>query len=207
MQNIIEIKNPVVKNIVSHLRDTNNRGYLFRKYIKEIGKLLLYEALENEKMINKNINTWIREGSFPFLDEENIVVITILRAGLPMLEGILEILHSSPAGFIAMKRDEKTLEIHTYYIRLPDIEEKTVIIADPMVATGGSLDAALNILKEKNPKKIISLNVIGAPEGLDRISKNHPDVNVYIAQIDKKLNKDGFIIPGLGDAGDRAFNT
>ncbi len=207
MQNIIEVNNPVVKNIVSHLRDINTRGFQFRKYIKEIGKLLLFEALKNEEMINKNIDIWIGGGEFPFLDEENIVITTILRAGLPMQEGILEILQNSPAGFLAMKRDEETLKIHTYYVRLPNIKDKTVILADPMVATGGSLDTALNILKEKKPKKIISLNVIGAPEGLKRISTNHPDVNVYIAQIDEKLNKDGYIIPGLGDAGDRAYNT
>ncbi len=207
MQNIIEVNNPVVKNIVSHLRDINTKGYQFRKYVKELGKLLLFEALKNEKMIEKDINIWVGGGKFPFLDEENIVVVTILRAGLPMLDGILEILQESPAGFLAMKRDEETLEIHTYYVRLPDIKGKKVIIADPMVATGGSLDTALNILKEKKPEKIISLNIIGAPEGLKRISENHPDVNVYIAQIDEKLNKDGYIIPGLGDAGDRAFNT
>ncbi|RMA97275.1 uracil phosphoribosyltransferase [Hydrogenothermus marinus] len=207
MNNIFESKSPLIKHLVSNLRDKNLKGYNFRKYVREIAQLLLFEALKEEKLINKEIETWIGKGNFPFLDEENFVITTILRAGLPMLDGILEIFQNAPAGFLAIKRDEKTLESHVYYIRLPDLKGKTVIITDPMVATGGSLDSALNILKKENPKKIISLNIIGAPEGLKLISEKHPDVNVYIAQIDKKLNNNGYIIPGIGDAGDRAFNT
>ncbi len=207
MQNINKVKNPVIQHIVSMLRDISVQGDLFRSYVSELARLLLYEALKDENLHMKKINTWIGEKEFPVLNEKNLIPIAILRAGLPMLEGVLKILKNSPAGFLAIKRDEKTLKSTVYYVRLPDIEGKTVIIVDPMVATGGSLDDAIKIVKERKPKKIITLNIIAAPEGIERISKNHPDVKVYIAQIDEKLNKDGFIIPGLGDAGDRAFNT
>jgi uracil phosphoribosyltransferase len=207
MQNIKEINNPVVKHIISNLRDVNIKGEIFRDYLKQLSKVLLYEALKEEKLIEKDINTWTGEARFPFLDEEKIAVVTILRAGLPMMDGVLEVLKTSPAGFLAIKRNEETLESHVYYVRLPDLNGKTVIITDPMVATGGSLDAAIEIIKNENPAKIISLNAVGAPEGLKKISEKHPDVKIYIAQIDERLNNKGYIIPGIGDAGDRAFNT
>jgi uracil phosphoribosyltransferase len=123
-----------------------------------------------------------------------------------MLDGLLELFKNAKSGFLAIKRNEKTFESVLYYDRVPPLEEKTAIIIDPMVATGGSLDYALRVIKEKNPKKIISLNIIGAPVGLEKIEKNHPDIKLYIAQIDERLEK-GYIIPGIGDAGDRAFNT
>ncbi len=207
MDNIIEVNHPLLKNLVSKLRDINTKSYDFRKYLSEIGRILLVEALKNEKLTKKEIKIWIGKGEFPVLEENRYVFIPILRAGLPMLDGVQEMIPDSSTGFLALKRDEKTLESVLYYDRVPPLDKKTAIILDPMVATGGSLDYAVRVIKEKNPEKIISLNVIGAPEGLKRINKNHPDVIVYIAQIDERLNDNGYIIPGIGDAGDRAFNT
>ncbi len=207
MDNIVEIKHPLAKNLLTKLRDINTTSYLFRKYLSEIAKILLFEALKEEKLLEKEIEIWIGKEKFPVLDEESFVFIPILRAGLPMLDGVFEILNNAQAGFLALKRDEETLKSILYYDRVPPLEGKTAVILDPMVATGGSLDYALSVVKEKNPKRIVSLNVVGAPEGLKKISEKHPDVKVFIVSIDKGLNNKGFIIPGLGDAGDRAFNT
>ncbi len=207
MDNVFHIDHPLLKNLITKLRDINTEGYFFRKFLSEVGRILLVEALKEEKTVEIEINTWIGNSKFPALQEERYVFIPILRAGLPMLEGVSEMLPHSKAGFLALKRDEETLESHLYYDRVPDLTGCTAIILDPMVATGGSLDYAVRVIKQKNPDKIISLNVIGAPEGLSRVSSNHPDIKIYIAQIDKGLNDKGYIVPGIGDAGDRAYNT
>ncbi|WP_457621686.1 uracil phosphoribosyltransferase [Persephonella sp.] len=207
MENIIQVKNSVLTNIVTKLRDTNTDNYLFRKYISEAGRILLLEALKDEKPVNKKIKIWVGEYEFPQIEEGKFVFIPIMRAGLPMLDGVFEIMKNAKAGFLAIKRDEKTLKSKLYYDRVPPLDGKTAVILDPMVATGGSLDYAVEVIKKKNPEKIISLNIIGAPEGLKRIAEKHPDIRVYIAQIDERLNDQGYIIPGIGDAGDRAFNT
>ncbi len=207
MENVIEVNHPVIKSLVTELRDINTKSYVFRKTLNEIARILFIEAMRNEKLINREVEIWIGKGKFPVIDEEKYVFIPILRAGLPMLGGIFEVLKNAQAGFIALKRNEETLESVLYYDRVPPLKNKTAIILDPMVATGGSLDYAIRVIKEKNPERIISLNVVGVPQGLSKISKKHPDVKVYIAQIDEKLNDKGYIIPGIGDAGDRAFNT
>ena len=141
------------------------------------------------------------------MDEENLVVVTVLRAGMPMLEAVMETLPHVTGGFLAIKRDETTHESVLYYDRLPDCKNKKVIIVDVMLATGGSLCDAIEIIKSKDPSAIVSLNIIGAPEGLKRVQKGHPDVDVFISKVDEKLNEKMFIIPGLGDAGDREYNT
>ncbi len=207
MKNIIHVEHPLLKNLITKLRNINTSPYDFRKYLSEVGRILLVEALENEKTTLKEVEIWVGKGKFPALEEERYVFIPILRAGLPMLDGVLEMMPLSQSGFLAIKRDEKNLKSVLYYNRVPPLKGKTAVILDPMVATGGSLDYAVKTVKQKNPERIISLNVIGAPEGLQKISENHPDVTVYIAQIDEKLNDRGYIIPGIGDAGDRAFNT
>ncbi len=207
MDNITEVQHPVVKSILTKLRDKNTPPYLFRRYLSEIGRALLLEALKEEKTEEKEVDIWIGKYKFPVIEEEKFVFIPILRAGLPMLDGVFEVLNNAKAGFLALKRNEETLESILYYDRVPNLNGKTAIILDPMVATGGSLDYAISVIKEKKPEKILSLNVVGAPEGLKRISEKHPDVKLFIASIDKGLNQNGYIIPGLGDAGDRAFNT
>ena len=207
MKNVIEVNHPLLKNLVTRLRDINTKPYNFREFISEIARILLFEALKNEPLVEKEIDIWIGRDKFSVLQEEKYVFIPILRAGLPMLDGVLKVMPEAVSGFLAIKRNEETLESVLYYDRVPQLDRKTAIILDPMVATGGSLDYAISVIKEKNPEKIISLNIVGAPEGLRRVSQNHPDVTIYIAQIDEKLNDKGYIIPGLGDAGDRAYNT
>jgi len=207
MKNIIQINHPAVKNLVTKLRDISTEPPVFRKTLSQVVVFLLYEALKNEKTEMKEIKIWIGKGDFPVIREEKFVFIPILRAGLPMLEGALQVLPQAQSGFLAIKRNEETLESKVYYDRVPNLKGKTAIILDPMVATGGSLINAITVVKQKSPESIISLNVVGAPEGIRNVSEKHPDVRVYIAQIDETLDSNGYIIPGLGDAGDRAYNT
>lgn len=201
------INNSLIFNYISKIRNINLESFLFRKYISEIAKNLAMSAFEKEEMIIKKTPTWMGEQDFLFLDEEKYVFIPILRAALPMLDGVLEMMPSAKAGFLALRRDEDTFESKLFYDRVPNLEGKIAVLLDPMVATGGSLDYAINIIKSKNPLKIISFNIIGSPEGLDFVSSKHKDVDIYIAQIDKELNDKKYILPGIGDAGDRAYNT
>ena len=207
MQNVHESTHPLIKDLVNKIRDVNLDSNLFRKYVGAIAKILLFEALNNENLEIREIETWIGKKEFGFLPEENYVFIPILRAGLPMLDGIIEIMPLAKAGFLAMKRDETTFKSILYYKRVPELRGKTAIILDPMVATGGSLHDAVEEIKKEKPKKIVTLNIVGVKEGLYYVSKSHPDIEIYIAQIDEKLNDQKYIIPGIGDAGDRAYNT
>lgn len=201
------INNSLIFNYISKIRNINLESFLFRKYISEIAKILAMSAFEKEEMIIKKTPTWMGEQDFLFLDEEKYVFIPILRAALPMLDGVLEILPNSKAGFLALRRDEDTFESKLFYDRVPNLEGKIAVLLDPMVATGGSLDYAINIIKSKSPLKIVSFNIIGSPEGLEFVNSRHKDVDIYIAQIDKELNDKKYILPGIGDAGDRAYNT
>ncbi|MCK5110572.1 MAG: uracil phosphoribosyltransferase [Arcobacteraceae bacterium] len=204
---IYELSNPVTKNLITKLRDQKTDAIAFRHTIAELTKQLVYEALKDFPYIEKTITTWQGDKSFKALDETNIIVATVLRAGMPMLDSVIELLPQSTAGFLAMKRDETTHKSVLYYDRLPDCEGKTVLLVDPMLATGGSMCDAIEVIKTKNPSKIITLNIIGSPEGLKVVEETHHEIDIYIAQIDEKLNEDKFIIPGLGDAGDRSYNT
>jgi len=204
---IYELSNPVTKTLVTHLRDQRRDAIRFRHTIAELTKQLVYEALKDFPLIEKNISVWQGDGDFYTLDEENIMVVTVLRAGMPMLDSVMELLPEAKAGFLAMKRDETTHKSVLYYDRLPDCKGKTILLVDPMVATGGSMVDALNLIKTREPSRIITLNIIGSPEGLEVVNNAYPDVDIYIAQIDEKLNDDKYIIPGLGDAGDRSYNT
>lgn len=204
---IYELSNPLTKTLVTHLRDQRQDAVRFRRTISELTKQLVYEALKEFPLIDKKISAWQGEGVFGTIDEKNIVVVTVLRAGLPMLESAVDLLPECVAGFLAMKRDETTHKSVLYYDRLPDCEAKTVLLVDPMVATGGSMIDALTLIKSRGAAKIITLNIIGSPEGLSALHSAHEDVDIYIAQIDERLNDDKYIIPGLGDAGDRSYNT
>jgi len=204
---IYELSNPIIKTLVNHLRETKTDALRFRHIVQEIARLLSYEALKTETLEDQNITTWQGEQSFAFIKEEDLIFVTILRAGLPMIESVTALFPQASSGFLAMKRDENTHQSVLYYDRVPECKDKTVILVDPMVATGGSLCDAITVVKSKLPKKIISLNIIGSPEGMAILEQKHPDVDIYIAQIDDTLNKNMFIIPGLGDAGDRSYNT
>lgn len=204
---IHELSNPVAKTLLNHLRETKTDALRFRHIIQELAQLLAYEALKTETIEEQTITTWQGEQTFGFIKEEDLLFITILRAGLPMIESVTALFPKASSGFLAMKRDENTHQSILYYDRIPECKGKTVIIVDPMVATAGSLCDAISLIQAKSPKKIISLNIIGSPEGMAILEQKHPNVEVFIAQIDDKLNESKFIIPGLGDAGDRSYNT
>ncbi len=204
---VYESSHPLVKHLVNSIRDISIDAAQFRSRIAQIAQLLLYEALTEWKLAPKKIETWIGEKEFGFIDQKEIVFIPILRAGLPMMEGVSELLSEASVGFLAMKRDEETFKPHIFYERFPEIAGKIAILLDPMLATGGSLADAISVVKAKNPARILSLNIVAAPEGVEYVQRLHPNVDVHIAQIDSHLNERKYIIPGLGDAGDRAYNT
>ena len=204
---IQELSNPVIKTLVNHLRESKTDALRFRHIVQELARLLAYEALKSESLEVSEIETWQGKQTFGFMKEEDLLFVTVLRAGLPMIESLTALFPKSSSGFLAIKRDEKTHQAILYYDRIPECKGKTVIIVDPMVATGGSLCDAIEVIKAKSPKKIISLNIIGSPEGLSVLEKKHSNIEIYIAQVDEKLNEQMFIIPGLGDAGDRSYNT
>lgn len=202
-----EISHPLIQSLVNTLRDNSLDAFVFRHTIKEITKLLLYEAISQIHLQPKKVLTWNGEKEYGYIKEDEIVVVSVLRAALPMHEAAIDTLRGAVSGFLGIKRDETTHKSILYYDRVGDCTGKKVILVDPMVATGGSLCDAINVLKVKNGQSICTLNIIASPEGIEVINKKHPEVEMFIAKIDQKLNNDKFIVPGLGDAGDRAFNT
>ena len=202
-----ESTNVVVKHLVNRLRDVRTTSNEFRLTIEEISRILVSEALNDFPTITQNINTWQGPLDVEVIEVQKLVLVPILRAGEPMLTGILRTLPYAKSGFLAMKRDEETSLSKLFYENIPNLENKTAILLDPMVATGGSLIDGIEYLKSKNAKKIITLNIIGSPFGVKKVTEAHPDVDMFIAQIDERLDENNYIRPGLGDAGDRAFNT
>ena len=202
-----ESTNVVVKHLVNRLRDVRTASNEFRLTIEEISRIIVSEALADFKTVTQNIDTWQGPLDVQMIEVQKLVLVPILRAGEPMLTGILRTLPYARSGFLAMKRDEETAQSKLFYENIPSLEDKTVLLLDPMIATGGSLIDGIDYLKSKGAKKIISLNILGAPEGIKTVQDAHPDVDIYIAQIDERLDDNKYIRPGLGDAGDRAFNT
>jgi uracil phosphoribosyltransferase len=204
---IHELSHPIVKSLVNRLRETDCDALRFRHQVGDLARLLCYEAFGAMPLIPERVTTWQGEAEYGFIDGREIVFVPVLRAGLPMLEPLLGLFPESAAGFLAMKRDERTHQALLYYDRVPECRGKTVVLLDPMVATGGSLIDAITLLKGKEPGRIVALNIIGSPEGLEVVERKHPDIELFIAQVDRRLDVDKFIHPGLGDAGDRAYNT
>ncbi|HFS85116.1 MAG TPA: uracil phosphoribosyltransferase [Epsilonproteobacteria bacterium] len=204
---IREVNHPVVTTLTNRLRKSETDASVFRHTVQEITRFLVYEALSEVSLTTQLIETWQGEQQFGFIEEGALVFVSILRAGLPMTESVSALFPNAQFGFLAMKRDEKTHHSVTYYDRIPEVKGKTVILLDPMIATGGSLCDAVSLVKSKGPKAIISLNLIGSPEGLEVVEKKHPDISLCIARIDERLDENMFIYPGLGDAGDRSYNT
>ncbi len=202
-----ESTNVVVKHLINRLRDITISSNEFRLTIEEISRIIASEALKDFNTVTKTIQTWQGDLNVQILEVEKLVLVPILRAGEPMLSGILRTLPDARSGFLAMKRDEETAEAKLFYENIPNLDGKTVLLLDPMVATGGSLIDGIEYLKSIGAEKIISLNILGAPEGIKAVQEAYPEVPIYIAQIDEKLDERKYIIPGLGDAGDRAFNT
>ncbi len=199
---------PLIQHKLSMLRDINTPSNQFRGLIKEITELLVYEATRDLPTCEVDIQTPLKVAKCRVIAGRKLAFVPILRAGLGMVDGALELVPSARVGHIGMYRDEETLIPHPYYCKLPkDIDERDVIVLDPMLATGGSAVDAIDQIKLKNPRSIKFMCIIAAPEGLAFLTEKHPDVQVYCANLDDKLNENGYILPGLGDAGDRIFGT
>ncbi len=205
---MVELQNPLIKHKLSILRDKNTGTKEFREIIGEIAMFLCYEAMKDAKLEDTEIETPLQKITTGSLDEDKYAFVPILRAGMGMLEGIVRVIPNAKIGHIGMYRDEKTFEPVNYFFKVPkDIENKTVILLDPMLATGGSAVDAIELLKSKGVKKIKFLCIIAAPEGIKVVEEKHGDVELYCACVDDGLNENKYIVPGLGDAGDRIFGT
>lgn len=204
----IELKHPLIEHKLAILRDKKTGTKEFREIISELGELLCYEALKDAKMYETEIETPMEKMKTKKINEDNYAFVPILRAGTGMLDGIINMVPNAKIGHIGMYRDEETFKPNVYFFKVPkDIEKREVIILDPMLATGGSGLDAIELLKEKGVKKIKFLCIIAAPEGIKMIEEKHPDVQIYCTSIDRQLNEKAYILPGLGDAGDRIFGT
>lgn len=199
---------PLIQHKLAILRDERTGVKEFREIVSEIATLMCYEATRDLPTEEVEIKTPVAVGTFQTLAGKKLAIVPILRAGLGMVDGILTLVPSAKVGHIGLYRDPDTLEPVEYYCKMPsDIAERDVIVLDPMLATGGSASAAIQFIKNYEVKHIKLMNIIAAPEGVERIRKDHPDVEVYCAALDEKLNEHGYIVPGLGDAGDRIFGT
>lgn len=204
----ISLNHPLVTHKLSILRDKNTGTKEFRELINELAVLLCYEAFKDEELKDIEIETPLTKLKTNRLDEDKYAFVPILRAGMGMLDGVISVIPNAKVGHIGMYRDESTFEPVNYFFKVPkEIEKREVFILDPMLATGGSALDAIELLKEKGVKKIKFLCIIAAPEGIKAVEEKHPDVQIYCACIDEKLNENRYIIPGLGDAGDRIFGT
>ena len=207
MKEII-LNHPMVEHKISILRSETTSTKEFRELISELATILCLEALKDAPLQEIDVKTPIIVTKGKVIDENNYAFVPILRAGMGMVDGVLTLMPNAKIGHIGLYRNEETLEPFEYYCKLPKhIEEKTVILLDPMLATGGSGSAAITMLKKRGVTKIKFLSIISAPVGLQRIQADHPDVEIYTAYKDLQLNESGYIVPGLGDAGDRIFGT
>ena len=199
---------PLLQHKLSILRDENTGVKDFREVVSEIATLMCYEATRDLPLEEVEIKTPITTAKFKTIAGKKLAIVPVLRAGLCIVDGILTLIPSAKVGHIGLYRDPDTLEPVEYYCKMPnDIAEREVIILDPMLATGGSASAAIQFIKNYEVKNIKLMNIIAAPEGIQRVHHDHPDVDIYCAALDEKLNDHGYIVPGLGDAGDRIFGT
>mgnify|MGYP004489124135 FL=1 len=208
MGNITITNHPLIQHKLSILRDKNTASKEFRALIGEIAMLMCYEATRDLQLKEVEIETPVAKAKVKQLSGKKLAIVPILRAGLGMVDGVTALIPSARVGHIGLYRDPATLMPVEYYCKLPhDIEERDVIVVDPMCATGGSAIDAISLIKKRGPKNIKFMCTIAAPEGLKALSEKHPDVDIYCAALDECLNEHGYIVPGLGDAGDRIFGT
>lgn len=208
MENVTILTHPLIQHKISRLRDKNTGTNEFRSLVGEIAMLMGFEALSDLPLEEVEVETPIETCMTPVIAGRKLAVVPILRAGLGMVSGITALVPTAKIGHIGLYRDEVTHEPHEYYCKLPSpIEERTIVVTDPMLATGGSAVAAVNFIKQHGGRTIKFLSIIAAPEGLERLHRAHPDVQIYVGHLDRELNKDAYICPGLGDAGDRIFGT
>lgn len=207
MKNLIVIDNPLIKRDITYLRDEETKQYQFRLAVNRIAYILAAEVSKNFELIETPVKTPL-ETTIGYKIEKGVVLVPILRAGLSLVEAFLEMIPYAKVGHIGLRRDEKTFQPIDYYYKAPNnLGAYTVIILDPMLATGGSASVAAEFLKGKGAQEIIMANLVAAPEGVNRMEQDHPDIKIYTAQLDRGLNENAYIVPGLGDAGDRTFGT
>jgi len=207
-QNVTIFEHPLIKHKTTILRSETTSNKVFRQLIEEITMLMCYEALRDLPLEDVKVKTPITETTQKMIKGKKLAIVPILRAGLGMVGSMLDLVPSAKVGHIGMYRDEETLEPHEYYCKLPpDIENRLIVVVDPMLATGGSAIDAISQIKNYGGKSIKFLCIIAAPEGIKALSEAHPDVEIYCANVDERLNENGYIVPGLGDAGDRIFGT
>ena len=208
MDHLTHVKHPLVQHKLSLMRDKDTSTAVFRQLLREISQLLAYEITRELPMTTRRIETPLQAMDAPVLAGRKLALVSILRAGNGLLDGILELVPSARVGFVGLYRDEATLEPVQYYFKVPDqLDERLVIAVDPMLATGNSSAAAIDLLKARGATDIRFLCLLAAPAGIARMKAAHPDVPIVTAAIDERLNDKGYIVPGLGDAGDRMFGT
>ncbi|MGM9591584.1 MAG: uracil phosphoribosyltransferase [Oscillospiraceae bacterium] len=208
MSKVCVFDHPLIQHKLSIMRDKNTSVKEFRELVSEIAMLMCYEATRDLPLEPVEIETPVAKATVNRIAGKKLAIVPILRAGLGMVDGMVSMMPNVKVGHIGLFRDPETLEPVKYYFKMPpDIGERDVIVVDPMLATGGSASAAIQFLKEDGVKHIKLMCIIGAPEGVARMQKDHPDVDIFVAALDERLNDHGYIVPGLGDAGDRIFGT
>lgn len=208
MENVVIMEHPLIKHKISRLRDKNTGTNEFRTLVGEIAMLMGFEALRDLPTEDVEIETPIEKTMQPMIAGKKMAIVPILRAGLGMVDGVLSLVPSAKIGHIGLYRDPETHVPHEYYCKLPEpIEQRMILVVDPMLATGGSGADAISMIKKHGGKNIKFMCIIAAPEGLEKLHKEHPDVQIYVGALDRQLDEDAYICPGLGDAGDRIFGT
>lgn len=206
--NVTVLEHPLIRHKIAILRDVNTGMKQFRELVEEITTLMVYESFKNVPTKTVTVQTPLELTEQTMVADNAVTVVPILRAGLGMVNGVHTLFPTAKVGHIGLYRDEETLEPHEYYCKLPDgIENSVAILLDPMLATGGSASAAISFLKRRGCKNIMLMSIIAAPKGIETVAEAHPDVSVYVSTLDRELNEHGYILPGLGDAGDRLFGT
>lgn len=207
-ENVTILDHPLIQHKISMLRDERTGTNEFRKLVEEIATLMGFEALRDLPLEDVEVKTPIETCMTPMIAGKKLAVVPILRAGLGMVNGILTLVPSAKVGHIGLCRNEETHEPEEYYCKLPHpIDQRTIVVVDPMLATGGSAVAAVDFIKARGGKNIKFMCIIAAPEGIDRLMETHPDIHLYVGHLDRCLNENAYIMPGLGDAGDRIFGT
>jgi uracil phosphoribosyltransferase len=199
---------PLVSDKLTHMRDKNTSSLEFRELLNQITLLMGYEATRDFEIVRKSVETPVSASDFPVLKEDFFTIVPILRAGMGMVDSMLRLLPIAHVGHIGLYRDPETHEPVEYYCKMPiGFENSQVIVVDPMLATGGSSSDAITMLKKRGAKHIRMMNIVAAPQGIETVRSAHPDVDIWVAAIDERLNDEAYIVPGLGDAGDRIYGT